>query len=293
MTNKITPTVSTDEQQQYRQNLAIQTLTRVVQMQREPLAANRTYYVATTGSDTNNGLSDSTPFLTIQKAVNVIAADLDLNGYTATVQVADGTYTGAVTLKNVAGFSTAGDVIIQGNSSTPTNVVVSITGGTCFSATDLATAWRLKDMQLTTTGAGTQCIHAIRSHVEFSGLDFGAVGQSHLTSQRQAAIEATGNYTISGGGLGHATATEQGFIILINRTVTISNTPAFSGAFARCPATGGGSVIRAGNMTFSGTGATGSRYTVALNSVIDTAGGGATYFPGNAVGTAVTGGQYA
>lgn len=45
-------------------------------------------------------------------------------------------------------------------------------------------------------------------------------------------------------------------------------------------------------MTFSGTGATGTRYVAGANAVIYTAGGGASYLPGNAGGSVETGGQY-
>ncbi|HYM89912.1 MAG TPA: right-handed parallel beta-helix repeat-containing protein, partial [Nitrospiraceae bacterium] len=50
------------------------------------LAQATTYYVATTGNDSNNGTSVGTPFLTIQKCINVVVA-----GDTCTV--ANGTYT--------------------------------------------------------------------------------------------------------------------------------------------------------------------------------------------------------
>lgn len=53
----------------------------------------------------------------------------------------------------------------------------------------------------------------------------------------------------------------------------------------------GGSSTRATGMTFSGA-ATGKRYDVATNGVINTNGGGASYFPGNVSGTSATGGQY-
>ena len=43
--------------------------------------------------------------------------------------------------------------------------------------------------------------------------------------------------------------------------------------------------------TFSGS-ATGTRYLVGINGTINTAGGGASYIPGNAAGSAATGGQY-
>ena len=44
--------------------------------------------------------------------------------------------------------------------------------------------------------------------------------------------------------------------------------------------------------TFVGS-ATGARYSVALNGVIQTTGAGASYLPGNSAGSSATGGQYA
>ena len=69
----------------------------------------------------------------------------------------------------------------------------------------------------------------------------------------------------------------------------VSGTPAFSTAFATATRLG---VINVGNITFTGS-ATGTRYDVVLNSVIDTSGGGANFFPGDVAGTTATGGQYA
>jgi hypothetical protein len=44
-------------------------------------------------------------------------------------------------------------------------------------------------------------------------------------------------------------------------------------------------------VTFSGAG-TGKRYSVNENSVIETGGSGASYFPGDVAGSAANGGQY-
>ena len=70
---------------------------------REKLTAARTYYVRTDGSDSNNGLANTSggAFLTIQKAVDVAAYSLDCSGYAITVQVGDGTYTGSVVMRSL------------------------------------------------------------------------------------------------------------------------------------------------------------------------------------------------
>src|SRR3954447_13757840 len=90
---------------------------------REQLSANRTYYVRTDGSDSNNGLANSSSgaFLTIQKAIDTVGA-LDLSIYNVTVQVADGTYTGTVTVTGP--WVGSGTVFLQGNTTTPANVVI-------------------------------------------------------------------------------------------------------------------------------------------------------------------------
>ena len=63
------------------------------------------------------------------------------------------------------------------------------------------------------------------------------------------------------------------------------------GSHAECVAFANGGMISAASLTFSGA-ATGTRYFAALNGIVYTNGGGATYFPGNAAGATATGGQY-
>ena len=79
---------TTTQQGQGRTNLGI------LGVPREVLTANRTYYVRTDGSDSNDGLANTAggAFLTIQKAINIVSA-LDIGTYTVTMQVGAGTYT--------------------------------------------------------------------------------------------------------------------------------------------------------------------------------------------------------
>lgn len=60
---------------------------------RARLSANRTYYVRTDGSDSNNGLANTSggAFLTIQKAIDVALA-LDISIYAVTITIGAGTF---------------------------------------------------------------------------------------------------------------------------------------------------------------------------------------------------------
>ena len=79
-----------------------------------------------------------------------------------------------------------------------------------------------------------------------------------------------------------------GFIRLPNPfSCTLTSTPSWGQFVAVIGPLG----LTSRNFTFSGSG-TGQRYNASRNGVIDTGGGGASYFPGNSAGATATGAQY-
>lgn len=89
------------------------------------------------------------------------------------------------------------------------------------------------------------------------------------------------NYTINGGAAVHLLADSGGQISATSLTITLTGTPAFSISYANAGAVG--SSILGYSCTFSGS-ATGSRYIVQQGALINSNGGGTSYFPGNAAG---------
>lgn len=247
---------------------------------REKLDAARTYYVRTDGSDSNSGLVNSAggAFLTTAKAMTA-AGMIDCSSFQLTISVQAGTYTAAVALPRV--LSSLPPILTGVGSTT----IISVTGGPNAITNNGGTPWQVTNLKVTasTNGQGLQTNNG--GVIQFSGVEFGAC-QYHILAGGYSSITATGAYSISAAAQYHMIA--NGVIDVSTQTVTITGTPAFSGAYASANRSG---TIIAYGMTFSGT-ATGSRYAANGNGVIDTVGGGATYFPGNAVGTTATGGQY-
>ncbi len=250
---------------------------------REQLTATRTYYVRTDGSDGNNGLANSSggAFLTIQKAVDTVAA-LDLSIYNLTIQVADGTYGGAVLVSGP--WIGSGTVTLQGNTSTPANALLSTGANDCITVgsggTLTVTGFKL-------TNSGAFLLHS-GGAIRFSLLTFGACGSQQLRVTDGGRITATGNYAIDGGAGNHWSAVGNGIVRVQSKTITLTGTPAFSTAFANADL---GSTVLVNGNTFSGP-ATGARYSATNNAVISSGGAGATYLPGNAAGSTGAGGQY-
>jgi hypothetical protein len=249
---------------------------------REPLAANRTYYVRADGSDSNDGLSNASggAFLTIQKAVDAVAG-LDTAGFNVIIQIADGTYAGAVTLKNVVGFSAAGNLVIQGNNTTPANVLVNVSSAYAFLADGISTIWDIKDLKLqNSSGYGMSARSGAR--VRFRNINFGAcAGAAHIqASGPGSTVTALSNYAVSGGGTAHFEVTYGAQFVSPTFTVTITNTPSFSLAWVFLSVLGSAHVH---GMTFSGS-ATGARYSINNGSVLFTNGAGTSYMPGSASG---------
>lgn len=253
---------------------------------RELLTAARTYYVRTDGSDSNTGLSNTAggAFLTIQKAIDV-ATTADLNGFTVTLKLGDGTYTSPLSLKPFVG---AGEIVIEGNSATPGNVVLS-TAATCINATNCGN-YTIQYMRLQATAGYGVFASGARTALTLKGLVYGAMsaGGIHVYITARASVtQNTTPYSIVGGAYAHIYASEGGSIEASSATVTLTGTPAFSVfAFAENTA-----LVRLVANSYSGS-ATGSRYSVSGNAIMFTAGAGASYLPGSTAGTEATGGRY-
>jgi len=254
---------------------------------REVLVAARTYYVLTTGSDSNTGLVNNAggAFLTIQKAINT-AAMLDLSIYNVTLQVGAGTYTAGASV--IAPWVGSGVVTLVGDTTTPGNVLINVAGGTAISASNGAVisvgGFEVRG------GAGYGIGAFANATVNITGkMKFGACSNAHQYADTGGFINNIGvAFEISGVSPVHAQTTYGGTIWAVSQTITITGTPAFAAAF--CVASTGGLIRFAAN-TFSGA-ATGARYNATLAGGVNTEGGGATYLPGNAGGTATAPGWY-
>lgn len=256
-------------------------------MNREVLNADRIYFVRTDGNDDNTGLANTAggAFLTIQKAIDTVAS-LDIGIYDVTIQIADGTYTGGIILKNYIG---AGKIVIQGNTTTPSSVILTNTSDVIRSD-GYQGLYQLKGVRLQSSGANCIYLRASGSF-EWGLVDFGTCASVHLAIENSVIASLIDAYTISGSAAIHLYSLGGGFLTLTGvtgKTVTISGNPNFS-SFAYAARTG---IIQAGStyVVFSGS-ATGKRYEVIENGVI-AATTSTSYFPGNVAGTTTTGGQY-
>lgn len=85
----------------------------------EITTANITYYVSPNGSDTNDGLTEDTPFKTIQHVIDILPTYIF---HLITIKLADGTYPDFVSFEDFGG---TGTILLEGNGSSVTNVTLS------------------------------------------------------------------------------------------------------------------------------------------------------------------------
>jgi hypothetical protein len=245
---------------------------------REQLTANRTYYVSPSGSNSNNGLSAGSPFLTIQKAVDVVTRTLDLAQYNVTIQLADGTYTSGATLIAYIG---TGAVTIQGNTGNANAVVINPTNTNAFVAAQTLNYWNLSYMRIQVTGtSGGNVVATNGGTLVLNSVNHGSCPDHHIACYGLSNIVVNNNYTISGGARTHMISGTGSSINNANKTITLSGTPAFTERFVQCWTTG---FIFAVSLSFSGA-ATGQRYMMNIGGVVQTNTGNTSYFPGNSAG---------
>lgn len=254
---------------------------------REVLSSSRNYYVRTDGSDSNTGLINNSggAFLTIQKAINVVAG-LDINTQNVTINIADGTYTGAVLATGP--WLGSGVVTLLGNTTTPANVIISVTGNDAIKARNGASL-TISGMEIRTTTLGQGVRVESGGFITIgSSIRFGAIANSQIYCETNGNVFGRSPYSVVGSAEAHLEAVTSGAIDLAGITVTVTGTPSFSRAFALASRVG---VVQVNANTYSGS-ATGSRYNASSNGVIFTNGGSSAYLPGNSSGATATGGQY-
>lgn len=253
------------------------------------LQSNLTLYVATTGSNGNDGLDPTAAFQTIQRAWSELVNNYDLNGFDATIQLANGTYTAGLlaTSAPLGGNSGSGSVVILGDIAAPSNVLVATSASNAFLAQGGA-QFTIRGVKIQTAGANNNCVISNPGGlITLDGVEFGGCGASHMNALG-GYISSTANYAIAGGAVNHARAASFGLVSVAGKTITISAAPTFTGAFASSQQ---GRVEMIGN-TYAGGAATGVRYAATENGVVTSSGGGATVLPGSLAGTVASGGQY-
>ena len=256
-------------------------------------------FVASTGSDSNVG-SAASPFLTLQRAVNV-AKDFVGVGVGCFIYVASGSYAGIVYSSNGLSFNSSGSsaapaaITISGGYGGGTTTITKGSANGCVTVAGYGASLTLVGtITFTSTGNALFTDQGGMITLNSASITFGACTLAHLHADRNSMIQIQAGYTVSGNAPAHLETTLRGFIGYseVVMTVTLSGNPVFSTAFAYVQAHGT-IYVPSADITFTGAaGATTVRFWVRDNSLLETNGGTATYLPGTASGQCTNGGRY-
>lgn len=259
------------------------------------LSGDIDFYVGGPGaSDSNSGLASNKAWATFGKAISILKT-YNLNGHTATVHC-----TGAFSSSIVVGgqFAGAGKVIFLFDSGSS----ITVSSGACINADtnayfiiDGPVTLSSTDPSIGDAGDGCAVIATRSSTIELkNGVKFGSCTNRHIVSISGAVISLVNDYFIVGpatqnhlftGTTGNISFATDG----LPMNCTLVGTPSFS-FFANAQDLSTMN-IPSNRVSFVGAG-TGARYAVGNNSIINTSGGGANFFPGSSPGSASGGGIY-
>jgi hypothetical protein len=264
------------------------------------LAANTSFYVSTSGNDANTGQTSGAAWATLQHAATFISK-YNANGFTITVNVANGTYA-PFTMLPVGGNGTVNYV---GNTATPTNVVISANNISAVTAFGVL-GQSLNGFELIATGAaptdslGACLYEAAQSSLTISNMVFGTCYGDGAFVQQSNLNVGSGTFAVSGGSTGEGTpgcnpgcgavfdSNYGGFISGSNSSMTI--TSAVSVVYFLSARSGGYTSLWFTSITNYGN-VTGTRVNCVLNAVIETITRGLSYYPGTIAGSCSSGGQ--
>ena len=253
------------------------------------LTTNGTFYVRPDGSDSNNGLSNTAAgaFATLQKAVDTVSR-INRNGFELNIQVANGTYAGFVT-KPLLG---PGSTRITGNVTTPGSVVLNGASGSA-GITVLHPGYNITGFR-PVGASGQSHFYVLGALVNIGNMEWTSVTVgSHMAVGNAGTLIIDGQQRFVGNAnQGHMFAADGGTIRGgLNPSLVIPTTPLAVGDWA-IATNGFINLIYVGGISGAGNIASGRKFSVSANGVINVQGAGVNYFPGVTPGVAASGGQY-
>lgn len=253
------------------------------------ISTNTTYFVNnSTGSDTNgNGLTATTAWATISHAISVLAT-FNLGGNTVTIQLGltGVNYQGP----NIFSAPSNGITIVRGDPSnqsgytiaatpSPNAYVIGCQSGTVqlVGVTVTNVAGGAQSGAIGTNGAGSLSLQNITIKTTASG-------SVALIAASNGSSVVVGAGCIMGGNASAMWFSQFGASITQAASVATASSPAFTTGAA--VVTGGGNIsVVSGVGAWTGTGASGPKYSATLNGNINSAGGGVNFFPGSTAGS--------
>ncbi|MEO1139577.1 MAG: DUF2793 domain-containing protein [Pseudomonadota bacterium] len=248
---------------------------------RETLNAHRTYYVRIDGDDGNDGLSDVAggAFRTIGKAVETMM-ELDCGTYDVTLQVGPGDYNEVVNIDGIV--LGAGEYTVRGDVANPTSVK------TRQFRCSKGAAVTIEGFELTSAnGITTRSDAKVRvDEVFFSG-------PGSAISIQQSFVDCA-NSNLYFGNQVTSISVMYNYAYLSANTATLMLDAGINWATSGAFFVQGFCLVWLKQATFTGdtTGTLGKRFSVSINSAINTSGEADNFIPGSIDGTAVTGGLY-
>ena len=276
---------------QLAQSISILALQKVVGSGQVPIIAGptTTLYVRTDGSDANDGSANTAAkaFLTPAAAIAYGLSRFSLVGGTLNIVLGlPGTYPAPGVIP-----ATVGTLAIIGDPANPASYILN--GSTGVSPLFVQGNVNVVGARVTNNAVGFgTCTASANGFLTISNVQVNTTvsAPAHFAAGNTGIVAIEAGCSVLTGATNCMSAVTSGNIQL-GASLTLANTPGFTGAFA--VASSNGSIGVSGGVSFLGTGAVGSRYAVSLNGSIGTNGGGTNFFPGNAAGTNDGTGAYA
>lgn len=246
------------------------------------------FYVSTTGSDANDGLTAATPFLTLNHATQV-ALTTPASGDVTYINLAAGVWYESVVV-NGAPPGSANSTLSLGVTLIYRGAGTSFTtwnGGPGVGGTLIVNGGGDVGVQnmlmMGTNGPGQSILFAQEGgHIHvYPGMVFGATYQQRFHAENAGSqIQFWGNYS-SQGSANNEIGVISGALVQHNNTdmvVTLNGTPTYTGAFIGASV---GGIVNMNGTTWSGAIAGGQpAYNVSGNAVLNTSGRGGGSIPG-------------